>query len=112
MSAPAYAKDGAAPLADKCGAAIVFKSLSANTSTLLVDASLKRRGLVLFPPTGGGTLTVNTAPIAATGNGLLIVGTMSPFHLCKYIHGDIVNKPLYGFASGGCIVGWIEVIEP
>lgn len=111
MSAPAYAKDGAAPPADKCGSVVQFVAAAPNADTLIVGPSYKRRGLIL-------TVDQNTAvylanhKMTATAQGWPIRVESGALYLCLYIHGDVVQKEWHIWSGNfTTTVGVIEVMQ-
>lgn len=107
-----HPKAGPAPHAGECASVVQTVPLTSNTNALLVGPSMKRRGLVLFGPPTAGQNYFSNQPMTAAQQGFCINNTQSYVYLCKYLHGDVVNKPWYVWSTVNFPAFIIEVMEP
>lgn len=82
------------------------------TPTVVVGPSPNRFGLLLLSPAGTATVTVNTRPPSAEGDGMVLQAGSGPIQLSRAEHGDIVGQAWYFRSSSGNVaVSWIETVE-
>ncbi len=85
---------------------------TATTSTapaVLVQPSPNRTALLFLAPVSTATVTVNTRPPAAEGDGILLQSGAGAVQLTRELHGDIVGQAWFARASGAAVLAtWVE----
>lgn len=81
------------------------------TPAVLVQPSPNRTALLFLAPAGADSVTVNTRPPSAVGDGIVLQASAGAVQLTRDIHGDIVGQAWYARASAGTILtSWIETV--